>query len=548
MSARSLNWLKFGGLVGLAFGLGLLFAGLLDLPRTSAAQQAVQSPSAPKATQALNNTSTAPAIPGTQALQNLSDAFAAVAEAVRPSVVFIKASHTEKNNNNQAQRDPRIPQGMEPFFMPRRRPDFEQGSGTGFIVSQDGYILTNNHVVENADKVTVRLLNRQEYVAKVVGTDPNTDVAVLKIDANGLTPANLGDSDRERVGEWVLAVGNPLGDGLTFTVTSGIISAKGRTLNGLQRTNLSISDFIQTDAAINPGNSGGPLVNVQGEVIGINSAIASETGYYSGYGFAIPINLARQVMTQLMKTGKVQRAALGISIGETSPEDAKYVGLAEPYGVKIAGFQDNSPSEKAGLEEGDIIIGIDGKKVERVGQLQQEVGFKAPGDVVSVEVARKGGVRKTYKVTLQALSEQQQVASNAPDQGNDGADNTGGNPKDDAANTFIQQRLGFTGEALDPSDVKALGLSSTTGGIVVTDVVPGGPTYDILAGARGNRADIITSVEGQPTKTLADLKNVLAAQKPGSIVTLRILSVQGNQQLKRLERVQRESRREGVKT
>jgi len=536
MSARSLNWLKFGGLVGLAFGLGLLFAGLLDLPRNSSAQQTVAPGTGQAATKALNTPTQAPAIPGTASLQNLSDAFAAVAEAVRPSVVFIKASHSEKKDP-QAQRDPRIPQGMEPFFQPRRRPEFEQGSGTGFIVTQDGYILTNNHVVEGADKVTVRLLNRSEFTAKVIGTDPNTDVAVLKIDATGLTPATLGDSDRERVGEWVLAVGNPLGDGLTFTVTSGIISAKGRTLNGLNRTTASISDFIQTDAAINPGNSGGPLVNVQGEVIGINSAIASETGFYSGYGFAIPINLARQVMTQLITTGKVQRAALGIQIAEASPEDAKYVGLNEPYGVKVADFPPNSPAEKAGLEVGDIIVSIDGKKVERVGQLQQEVGFKAPGDVVTVEVARKGGTRKTYKVKLQSLSDAQVLASNGSpdDSAEDGANNTS---KEDALNAVVPQRLGISAEPLDPADVKALGLSQATAGLVVTEVVPGGPTYEVLRPARNGAADILVSVEGTPVKSMADLRNVLNAQKPGAIVTLRILTIQNGTQTKRVERVQ----------
>ncbi len=530
MSARSLNWLKFGGLVGLAFGLGLLFAGLLDLPRNSMAQQA-----AGVGSKTIITPAQAPVIPAAKSLQDLSDAFAAVAEAVRPSVVFIKASHSEKNAPRTQQLDPRIPQGMEPFFQPRRRPDFEQGSGTGFIVSDDGYILTNNHVVEGADKVLVRLLDRREFIAKVVGTDPNTDVAVLKIDAKGLAPVALGDSDRERVGEWVLAIGNPLGEDMTFTVTSGIISAKGRSLRGLQRTNASISDFIQTDAAINPGNSGGPLVNTQGEVIGINSAIASETGYYSGYGFAIPINLARQVMTQLIKTGKVERAALGITIAEATPADAKYVGLSEPYGVKVAGFPDNSssPAEKAGLELGDIIVAIDGKKVERVGQLQQEVGFKMPGDVVTVEVARKGGVRKTYKVKLQSLSDAQQLASaDSPDD----SDNTSGDSaKEDAV---VTARLGMQGESLDPNDVRSLGLPASTSGVVVTEVVPGGPTYEILRPARGNAADILVAVEGQPVKSMADVRDVLNAQKPGAIVTLKILTVQGRQTLSRVERVQ----------
>jgi serine protease Do len=541
MSARSLNWLKFGGLVGLAFGLGLLFAGLLDLPRTSSAQQAAGTATTPAHNAAAPTQQSPPAIPGTQALTQLSDAFAAVAEAVRPSVVFIKASHSEKTAQGQAQPDPRIPQGMEPFFQQRRKPEFEQGSGTGFIVSPDGYIMTNNHVIEGSDKVIVRLLDRREFVAKVVGTDPNTDVAVLKIDVNGLTPATLGDSDHERVGEWVLAIGNPLGDGLTFTVTSGIISAKGRRLDGLQRSNLSIADFLQTDAAINPGNSGGPLVNVQGEVIGMNSAIASETGFYSGYGFAIPINLAHQVMTQLIKTGKVQRAALGIQIAEVTPEDAKYVGLTEPYGVKVADFpSDNSPAAKAGLEVGDIIIAIDGKKVERVGQLQQEVGFKVPGDYVTVQVARKGGVRKEFKIKLQSLSDAQQLADAGAPQSDDNDDAAPGKGSDDVANAVIPHRLGIQAEPLDPADAKAMQLPVGTAGLVITDVVPGGPAFDVgLVSARNGRADILLSVEGTNVKTVTELRNALNAQKPGAIVSLRVLSVaRGAAPQRRLERVQ----------
>ena len=217
----------------------------------------------------------APSIPAALPLQELSEAFAAVAEHVKPSVVYIRSQRTEPVTKQ------RVPPGMERFFPRfRQRDEIEQGSGSGFVVSSDGYILTNNHVVEGAEQVTVRLLDRREFKAKVIGTDPNTDVAVLKIDAKGLPPVALGNSEDARVGEWVLAIGNPLGEGLTFTVTSGIVSAKGRALTGLPgRGQGSIQDFIQTDAAINPGNSGGPLVSVRGEVIGINSAIASETGY-----------------------------------------------------------------------------------------------------------------------------------------------------------------------------------------------------------------------------------------------------------------------------
>src|SRR5919205_416559 len=418
MSARSLNWLKFGGLVALAFALGLLFAGLLDLPSRSSAQE-----QAHRATPIAQVP--APSIPAARPLQELSEAFAAVAEHVKPTVVYIGSQRTEQASQQQQ----RIPPGMERFFSPRFRqqPEIEQGSGSGFIISADGYILTNNHVVEGAEQVIVRLLDRREFKAKVVGTDPNTDVAVLRIDAKGLPPLALGNSDDARVGEWVLAIGNPLGEGLTFTVTSGIVSAKGRALNGLPgRGQGSIQDFIQTDAAINPGNSGGPLVNVRGEVIGINSAIASETGFYSGYGFAIPINLAHTVMDQLIQSGRVHRAALGVSIDNVSVNDAAYVGLPEIRGVVVKDIpSEDSPAKAAGIQPGDVIISVDSKPVERVGQLQQVIGFRKPGEVVKVEVARKGGVRKTFNVKLQALNEQPQLAA-ADDRDSDNADNSAG--------------------------------------------------------------------------------------------------------------------------
>src|SRR5213594_2575301 len=266
MPVRTRDWLKFGTLVAIAFVFGLAFASTLNLPKQSGAAETLAVPSPQAAPQY-----SAPAL---KAAGDFQDAFVAVAEHVKPSVVFIRSQHVERGDNQ------------------RRPPQVEQGSGSGFIVSSDGYILTNNHVVAGADKVTVRRYDKREFTAKVVGTDPNTDVAVIKIEARGLPGVGFGNSDSARVGEWVLAIGNPLGEAFAFTVTAGIVSAKGRLLAGLQQTRYAIQDFIQTDAAINPGNSGGPLVNIRGQVIGINSAIASETGFYAGYGFAIPINLA----------------------------------------------------------------------------------------------------------------------------------------------------------------------------------------------------------------------------------------------------------------
>ncbi len=516
MSARSLNWLKFGGLVALAFALGLLFAGLLDLPNRSSAQEQGRAASAiaPVA---------APSIPAARPLQELSEAFAAVAEHVKPSVVYIRSQRTEHTTPQ------RIPPGMERFFPRfRQQPEIEQGSGSGFIVSSDGYILTNNHVVEGAEQVTVRLLDRREFKAKVVGTDPNTDVAVVKIDAKNLPPVALGNSDDARVGEWVLAIGNPLGEGLTFTVTSGIVSAKGRALNGLPgRGQGSIQDFIQTDAAINPGNSGGPLVSVRGEVIGINSAIASETGFYSGYGFAIPMNLVRTVMTQLIETGTVHRAALGVQIDNVSLNDAAYVGLPEIRGVVVKDIPtDDSPAKAAGIEPGDIIVAVDGKPVEYVGQLQQVIGFRKPGDVVKVEVARKGGVHKTFNVKLQPLNDTPQVAAGEEDDSGQTAGPTGA----------VMGRLGVSVEPVSTATAQQLQLPADMRGLIVTDVTPGGPAWEVLVDdpQRGG-PDIILSVEGKPVKTEADLRKALQSEKPGSIITLRIYNPRT--QSRRVERL-----------
>src|SRR2546426_132391 len=340
MTVRTRDWLKFGSLVAIAFVLGLAFASSLDLPKKGGAAESLL---------AAQQTTAPPRSPlrAAKPIADRSEAFVAVAEHVKPAVVFIRSEKRQRAS------DLRLPPGFDDFFPQlRRRPQIEQGSGSGFIVSTDGYILTNNHVVAGADRVTVKLFDKREFTARVVGTDPSTDVAVIKIDTNGLPTAQFGNSDSVRIGEWVLAIGNPLGENFTFTVTAGIVSAKGRLLGGLQQSRYSIQDFIQTDAAINPGNSGGPLVNVHGEVIGINSAIASETGFYTGYGFAIPINLARTVMQQLIKSGHVERAVMGVAIRPVDPEDADLVGLKEAKGVVVNDYspdETHSPAKEAVL-------------------------------------------------------------------------------------------------------------------------------------------------------------------------------------------------------
>ena len=504
MSVRTQNWMKFGSLVILAFALGLLFAGLLDLPTRSSAQQTSGSNAAITRVQA-------PDIPAARPLVELSDAFAAVAERVRPSVVYVSSQRQERNQ--------RVPEGFEQFF-PRQRPQILRGTGSGFIVSTDGYIITNHHVVEGATSVTVRLLDRREFTAKVIGSDENTDIAVIKIDTRGLTPIALGNSDAARIGEWVLAIGNPLGEQLSFTVTSGIVSAKGRAL-GLGNQPGGIQDFIQTDAAINPGNSGGPLVNVRGEVIGINSAIASETGYYSGYGFAIPINLAQVVMNQLIADGRVHRAALGITVQTASKEDAEYAGLSEIGGVRIENFSRSSPAERSGLEVGDIIVAVDGKPLLYTAQLQQAVGFRRPGETVEVEVARRGGVRKTYKVRLVAMEETLASAEEGT------ADNNRPRTEEPA------ESMGLLGASVAPVNAQfrqSYELPASVNGLVVTGIDPNSPAAETLNSAEDRGGpDVIVAVEGKPVRTEAELQAALRAVGPGKIATLRVYSVAAEQ-------------------
>ena len=328
-----------------------------------------------------------------QPIAEASNAFVAIANNVTPAVVSIEVfSAARSTGTTQRGRSPQqgVPPGMEDFFrqfdLPQQsRPT--RGQGSGFIVTANGYILTNNHVVTNsdretiADRVTVRMMDHRVFTAKVIGHDRTTDVAVIKIEGNNFPTVSLGNDVAARIGEWVLAIGNPLG--LENTVTAGIISAKGRSLSDLMNPNgtnrYAISDLIQTDAAINPGNSGGPLVNSRGEVIGINSAIASPTGYNAGYGFAIPITLAKRVMDEIIAHGRVRIPALGIQIDDVSPEDAAVAGVKDIRGVIVRGFPPEITSaKKAGLEAGDVIITADGLPVDRVSALQRIVRSHNP--------------------------------------------------------------------------------------------------------------------------------------------------------------------------
>ncbi|MFL5604860.1 MAG: PDZ domain-containing protein [Gemmatimonadaceae bacterium] len=313
-----------------------------------------------------------------------------------------------------------------------------------------------------------------------------------------------------------LSEDNPLGENLTFTVTQGIVSAKGRALALPGQSQHSIQDFIQTDAAINPGNSGGPLVNVHGEVIGINSAIESPTGYNAGYGFAVPINLARAVMSQIIKSGHVERAALGISVRDAGADDAAYAGLSDIGGVVVQDFGDaSSPAQKAGIQPGDVIIMIDGKPVSYVAQLQEAIAFRKPGDVVTVEVARKAGQRATLRVPLQRVDTEKAVAAaRSSEHGSSGS-----------AEGSSLRALGVSVTAIDAATAKQLQLPSDVSGVVVTDVKDGSSAASHLATPETGGPDVILSVEGAAVRSPEELRAAIGRAKSGDVVTLRVYNV-----------------------
>ena len=335
-------------------------------------------------------------------LRHTSKAFSSVAKKTVPAVVFIKV---EKTIETGSAFGPGNPFGNgDPFDFfgyrePRQPREYRQrGQGSGFIISEDGYILTNNHVVGGADVITVKLNDGRQFKAERIGSDEKSDVAVIKIDGQNLPTLPLGDSGTLEVGEWVIAIGNPFG--LTETLTFGIVSAKGRNTVGIN----DYEDFIQTDAAINPGNSGGPLINLEGKVVGINTAIFSSSGGSDGIGFAIPIDMARNIKDQLVKDGKVTRGQLGVMIGELTQELADYFDIEASKGVVVSNVLKNSPAEKAGLKAGDIILKINGRDVESVGQLRNTVAMVAPGNQVELLIYRNGK-EKTVTVNIAELSD-----------------------------------------------------------------------------------------------------------------------------------------------
>ncbi|HTI70595.1 MAG TPA: DegQ family serine endoprotease [Candidatus Limnocylindria bacterium] len=407
----------------------------------------------------------------------LSASFSPIVKKVGASVVKVDTAATVKmarGGGNLAMENPFLrrffgeegPEGVNPR-MPR-----QHGVGSGVLVTADGYILTNNHVVEGADEVKITLTDGREFTAKVIGTDPKSDVAVVKVEGSGLPHVSLADSDQIEVGDTVLAIGNPFA--LGQTVTSGIVSATSRGALGLD-----YEDFIQTDAAINPGNSGGALVDAEGRLIGINTAILSRTGGNQGIGFAIPVNLAKGIMEQLVEDGKVTRGYLGVAIQDVTPGLARKLDLKDARGALISDVSPKGPAAKAGLESGDVVLSFDGKKVESARHLKLAVARTKPGESVGVKVLRDGD-EKSLKVTVKELQDKDEIAK---------SDSSSGDA-DDVLN-------GVGVGDLDARTRRQFGIPEKIDGVVVTEVAPDSPARE-----QGLQAgDVILEMNRKPVKS-----------------------------------------------
>jgi serine protease Do len=441
----------------------------------------------------------------------LGASFAPVVKKAAPSVVNIYSTHIIHI------RPMRIPIFADPFFRQifgnqfpddgRERTRREQGLGSGVIISPDGYILTANHVVDGADEIEVAIAdNKKEFTARVIGTDPPTDVAVLKIDAKDLPAITLGDSDQLEVGDVVLAIGNPYRIGQT--VTMGIVSALGRGNFAFGRIN-QYEDFIQTDAAINPGNSGGALVDAEGRLVGINTAIISSTRGSEGVGLAVPINMARRVMERLIADGKVTRGDLAILLQDITPRLAKAFDLPDQNGVLVSDVFPNTPAEKAGIKSGDVIVGFNGKDITGMHNLQLAVSECAPGSSATVKLLHNGRP-ETVTVTLAELPGE--VAPSGNDQ-----------KKPGSGNSMIDALDGVTVADLEPEVRRQLGVSPGVRGALVSELEQASNSAD--AGLQ--RGDIIMEINRQPVSNSSDAVK-LGRQAKGDQILLKIWRRQGN--------------------
>jgi serine protease Do len=458
--------------------------------------------------------------------ETVSTSFATLAKNVTPAVVNITVQKKAGSGGENMQ----IPAPFRQFFgnpQPQQQQEPEFAGGSGFIVSPDGYIVTNGHVVRDADHVTVTLRDGRTFTAKVRGVDPTTDIAVVKIDANNLPTLSFGSSEALQVGDWIMCVGNPGiggGDQLNYTVTAGIVSAKGRGLQitrqslennpSYQQGNLAdyaIDNFIQTDAVINPGNSGGPMVDMAGHVVGVNSAIVSTNGYYEGYGFAIPSDLVKHIADELIKTGHVERPLMGVQVQAVAPADAELYGLPSVSGALVQQVTKGGPADKAGLDQGDVIWAIDGVHVAQGGDLQQLIAEHQPGDVVDVTIYRNKAT-KDVKIKL--------GKANLP---------SNGSTPTTSSNLSVA-RLGMNVQDMDSQMANHYGWDSP-GGAVVTDVQPWGP-----AGQRGVQpGEKIVELNGHKVRSASQFKRELSTVKSNDVASLKVESNDGTTRIVNLK-------------
>jgi serine protease Do len=438
------------------------------------------------------------AVIDTTTAYRLSAAFRGAAKKALPAVVRVSVT-TEARQTASGQRNPleRILPGFPNFDdQPQRRGG--RGSGSGFVFDPRGYIMTNNHVVENADRVLVTMVDGREYSATVVGRDPNTDVAVIKIEpqrGERLQAVEFGSSDDLYVGDWVIALGNPLN--LQFTVTAGIVSAKGRNLGILNNddSGTGLESFIQTDAVINPGNSGGPMVDLTGKVVGINSAIESATGVWAGNGFAIPIDLARKVANDIMEFGHVRRPRLGVEVGSITAADAEVYKLPSVAGAEITSVQPGQPADKAGLQMGDVVVALNGEDVSSQTEFMEELARQRAGERVRLGIIR-------YGQRLEKQVELGEFESATP------------RAAPPAARPRSQELLGFSVEPITAEIARQI-ETNIRSGVVINAVDPLGSAVGSVA-----RGDVIRSINGRAVNTVADVERAAQALRPGQTVSL----------------------------
>lgn len=435
-------------------------------------------------------------------LKDLNDAVVNIAEKTNPTVVTIFTTQTVERPQNPLFRFFGEPRGGGDDGGGRE----VSGLGSGVIVSQDGYILTNNHVVEAAEEISVKTYDGSVLDAEVVGNDPRTDIAVLKIDAENLPTIEMGNSEQLRVGEFVMAIGSPFGENLAHSVSFGIVSGKGRTNEMMAQRTGGYQSFIQTDAAINPGNSGGALINLDGKLVGINTAIVSRSGGNQGIGFAIPVNLAKNIMNQLIETGTVKRGYLGITGKGIDRTMARALGLEKPLGVIVGGVEEGTPAAKAGLQEGDVIKTLNGNTIEGWLSFRTDIASKKPGDEVELGVLRDGE-EIDITVTLGELPENLSASFGQQEEGQ----------QDES----LAESLGFNIQNLTPRIAEQLNLDPDQNGVVVTGISQRSNAY--RQGLR--EGDVITSVAKEQVENVEDFKQVMSelVEQEDQVVLLRVL-------------------------